>query len=69
MSLHSNFQPRRPGLTDAKIAAAKSLRAVANGFKVAGDPYAMDSLVARLQRQRLRYSDTGDFTRCYRGGF
>lgn len=27
-----------------------------------------DGLVA-FQRSKLRYSDQGDFTRCYRGGF
>lgn len=68
MSTHSNYQPGRRGLTDSKIAAAKSLRAVVNHFKLpeSGD---LSGLVARLQHQRMRYSDRGDFSRCYRGGF
>ena len=40
----------------------KSLQAEAIAAR---DPVA----VAEFQRQHLRYSDRGDFTRCYRGGF
>lgn len=29
----------------------------------------MNDTIADYQRSKLRYSDRGDFTRCYRGGF
>jgi hypothetical protein len=29
----------------------------------------LNDAIADHQRSKLRYSDTGDFTRCYRGGF
>ncbi|QJD54652.1 hypothetical protein PssvBMR2_gp09 [Pseudomonas phage MR2] len=29
----------------------------------------LDCVKAEMQRKHLRYSDRGDFTRCYRGGF
>lgn len=66
MSLHSNFQPAKRGLTDTKIANAKRLRQRINGFH---DDTTNVLLAAASQRAQLRYSDQGDFTRCYRGGF
>jgi hypothetical protein len=61
-------------MTDAKIRADRSIRLHANNRS---NPEAMvehtEWSEARLgmlrQRRGLRYSDTGDFTRCYRGGF
>jgi hypothetical protein len=29
----------------------------------------MNDTIAEYQRSKLNYSDQGDFTRCYRGGF
>ena len=66
--MHTNYQPAKPGLYDQQIASAKATRAVVNHRKnISHD--GMDSLVATLQHMNLRYSDRGDFTRCYRGGF
>jgi hypothetical protein len=68
MSLHTNYQPAKRGLIDAQIKAAKSLRAIKNGFKNAR-PNDYAGFMADFQRSHLKYSDQGDFTRCYRGGF
>lgn len=65
---HTNYQPGKPGLFDMQIAREKATRAIANRNKgISHD--GMSSLVAALQHMGLRYSDRGDFTRCYRGGF
>lgn len=83
---HTNYQPRKPGLIDRKIAAAKASAKTgpdAFGYLYGSRNYrkafleAMDVRLGSLshnielyvQRQRLHYSDRGDFTRCYRGGF
>jgi hypothetical protein len=68
MSQHTNYQPAKRGLLDKQIEDAKVLRAVRNHFKKE-EFGGMHSLIAKMQHQRLRYSDQGDFTRCYRGGF
>lgn len=65
--MHTNYQPARRGLVDAQIANEKAFRSIKNHFKVSHD--GMNGLIAHFQHQRLRYSDRGDFTRCYRGGF
>jgi hypothetical protein len=64
--MHTNYQPARKGLTDEYIRAQKVLRAVKNGPQV---PELRFSGQAMRQHSKLRYSDQGDFTRCYRGGF
>uniref|UniRef100_A0AAU6W450 Uncharacterized protein n=1 Tax=Pseudomonas phage Lepni01 TaxID=3138536 RepID=A0AAU6W450_9VIRU len=69
MSLHSNFQPSRTGLTCAKIHAAKTLRDRRNPNNPEVFEQGYEMLDALIQRERLNYSDQGDFTRCYRGGF
>lgn len=65
---HRNFQPRKPGLIDQQIKAAKTLRVVRNGLK-ACPPEMADMIIADFQRSKLRYSDQGDFAGVYRGGF
>ncbi|WYV70476.1 hypothetical protein DdN1_06 [Dickeya phage BIM BV-99] len=89
--MHTNYQPARTGLTDAKIAADKHRRLVATyrnnpeikAHVMAGlysgrklNPIALQLLdegryvfAAAGQHARLNYSDRGDFTNCYRGGF
>lgn len=81
MSLHSNFQPRKPGLVDLKIIDDK-MRAKpgkdAFGYLYGSRQYRKAFLEAMDNRSNqidvllsghLHYSDRGDFTRCYRGGF
>ncbi|WGH28269.1 hypothetical protein 10P302A_gene0009 [Pseudomonas phage 10P302A] len=77
--MHTNYQPARRGLEAERIETAKLAalatsvrhnipRTEANAEAIdMRDNY--DMLWADLQRQQLRYSDRGDFTRCYRGGF
>lgn len=89
--MHTNYQPARKGLTDAKIAADKHRRLVATyqanpAIKagVMAGMYGSKNIhelaqtlldegryvfAAHGQHMCLRYSDKGDFTRCYRGGF
>lgn len=88
---HRNFQPRKPGLIDKQIQAAKNLRHFATYEArpevkrdvmvgvYGGRP--LTSTGAMLLREihvearavaqsfNLRYSDQGDFTGVYRGGF
>lgn len=88
--IHTNYQPGRKGLTDARIAAQKLasleatlkhgdakrsvLTALYGGQGLAQQAVlvrisTMNDTIAEYQRSKLRYSDQGDFTRCYRGGF
>jgi len=88
--MHTNYQPARKGLTDAKIASEKAnavnktfanpegKRVVMTALYGATGPAheavhsrvpGVDELIAEYQRSTLKYSDQGDFTRCYRGGF
>jgi hypothetical protein len=68
--MHTNYQPARKGLIDTKITAEKALRGRKNGVPsktyFRGD---LAMIAAQRQRETLKYSDQGDFTRCYRGGF
>lgn len=77
--MHTNYQPAKAGVYDNQIRHARSVRIHAN-VDPRGRCYNPEMLPehtqwgnARLamlhQRMRLRYSDQGDFTRCYRGGF
>jgi hypothetical protein len=69
MSLHTNYQPAKRGLIDAQIMAAKQLRMMKATRPVVTVEEVIATIEARKQRKGLRYSDQGDFTRCYRGGF
>lgn len=67
--MHTNYQPARRGLVDGQTMAAKRLRVIKNPANLV---HADDLLMAtrvEFQRKKLNYSDRGDFTRCYRGGF
>lgn len=64
---HTNYQPARKGLLDAQITACKVARVRRNGTKAMPELIAVAT--ADLQHSAMRYSDRGDFTRCYRGGF
>ncbi|MGV8919573.1 MAG: hypothetical protein ACOH2R_17530 [Pseudomonas sp.] len=87
---HSNHQPGRLGLTDARIAAQKAAaieatmkhgeakRSVMTAlYGACGDAQqavmnriaTMNDAIADYQRGRMNYSDKGDFTNVYRGGF
>lgn len=88
---HRNFQPRKPGLIDEQIQAAKNLRHFATcqarpevkrdvmvgmfGGRPLTSTGAMllkeIHMEARMVAQSfgLSYSDQGDFTGVYRGGF
>ena len=67
--IHTNHQPARKGLLDAQIMQAKRVRLTKNlCAPMVGDEL-LDCVKAEMQRKHLRYSDRGDFTRCYRGGF
>lgn len=67
--MHTNYQPARKGLLDAQIHKAKRVRLVKNlCAPMLGDEL-LDCVKAEMQRKHLNYSDRGDFTRCYRGGF
>ena len=80
--MHTNYQPRKPGLIDRQIIDAKmQARAPkdAFGYLYGSRRYrkcfleAMDNrsnqIDVLLGHGGLKYSDRGDFTRCYRGGF
>jgi hypothetical protein len=89
MSKHTNYQPGRKGLTDAKIAAEKRQAVSATMLNKDSKAVVMKALygatqgacaviqnrldlythVADWQHSKLRYSDQGDFTNAYRGGF
>lgn len=63
--MHTNYQPRKPGLIDLKTQIDKSIRRTMNALPL----FDIDQYMAGRQALKLRYSDRGDFTRCYRGGF
>ncbi len=79
--MHTNYQPRKPGLIDQQIITSKNT--VRTGKDAFGYWYgrrkdfteaflsAMEArqVVGGMLCPGLRYSDRGDFTRCYRGGF
>jgi hypothetical protein len=67
--MHTNYQPARKGLIDGQIHAAKQLRMMKATRPVVTVAEVVATIEAHKQHQRLRYSDQGDFTRCYRGGF
>lgn len=79
--MHTNYQPAKRGLVSQGIAAEKALREHVNVplKKSWGslDKASQDLVTARLEcnaalwaaKRLLKYSDQGDFTRCYRGGF
>lgn len=88
---HRNFQPRKPGLIDRQIQAAKNLRrfaiyqarpevkrdvmvGMAGGRPVTATGAMLlkeihGEALAIAQSYGLAYSDQGDFTGVYRGGF
>jgi len=80
--MHANYQPRKPGLIDMKIIDDKMRTRPgkdAFGYLYGSRNYrkvfleAMDNRSSQIDvllgHHGLRYSDQGDFTRCYRGGF
>lgn len=74
--MHHNFQPAKTGLFDQQIAQEKHIRLLANTeyreFRHLRPNLMAEGLhvfTAADQHAQLRYSDRGDFTRCYRGGF
>lgn len=69
MSQHTNYQPAKRGLIDSQIKAAKHLRMLRATRPVVTAAEVIATIEARKQHSRLRYSDQGDFTNAYRGGF
>lgn len=67
--IHTNYQPARKGLLSEQIIKAKRLRVIKNLHNLEHSNGLLALTVVEFQRKRLRYSDRGDFTRCYRGGF
>lgn len=82
--MHTNYQPARKGLVSEKIKAEKiaafnaTHKARGGGREVAREVMREMSwdrsmgetlMFVPIQARKLRYSDQGDFTRCYRGGF
>ncbi|UAV89831.1 hypothetical protein QAC_7 [Pseudomonas phage QAC] len=67
--MHTNYQPPRKGVIDGQIMAAKRLRVLRNGQSLAAIGDLLHATKVEFQRKQLAYSDRGDFTRCYRGGF
>ncbi|QNJ57493.1 hypothetical protein [Pseudomonas phage PlaquesPlease] len=67
--MHTNYQPARKGLYESQIHAEKELRTRKNLGRPGQAGELLGVTLAGFQRKRLRYSDRGDFTRCYRGGF
>lgn len=65
--IHTNYQPARKGLVDQQIRDAKVIRSIRN--HMLRNEFGLDAVLVDMQRTRLKYSDRGDFTRCYRGGF
>ncbi len=66
---HTNYQPARKGLLAEQIVKAKRLRVLKNLHDLSHSNDLLALTVVEFQRKRLNYSDRGDFTRCYRGGF
>lgn len=79
---HTNYQPRKPGLIDQKIIDDKMRGRPgkdAYGYLYGGRKgyrkvflEAMDNRTTQIDvllGGHLRYSDRGDFSNCYRGGF
>lgn len=79
--MHTNYQPRKPGLIDMKILDEKGQARTGKdafgyywGRRKGFSKAFLSALEARqtvggIIHVDLRYSDRGDFTRCYRGGF
>ncbi|ARM69571.1 hypothetical protein HOR78_gp07 [Pseudomonas phage KNP] len=67
--MHTNYQPARRGLEATRIMVAKRLRLTKNLCQPMVGDELLDCVKAEMQHKHLRYSDRGDFTRCYRGGF
>lgn len=65
--MHTNYQPASRGLEATRIMAAKRLRLTKNLSRDAAE--LIQCVNAELTHKHLRYSDRGDFTSCYRGGF
>ncbi|AUV61715.1 hypothetical protein HOS76_gp21 [Pseudomonas phage Henninger] len=67
--IHTNYQPARKGLLADQILKAKRVRLAKNLCQPMVGDELLECVKAEMQRKHLRYSDRGDFTRCYRGGF
>ena len=66
---HTNYQPAKPGILAGQILQAKRLRVMKNLSNQSATDDLIQATKVGFQRARLSYSDRGDFTRCYRGGF
>ena len=66
---HTNYQPARKGLLSEQIVKAKRLRVLKNLHNLSHSNDLLALTVVEFQRKRLSYSDRGDFTNVYRGGF
>lgn len=66
---HTNYQPARFGLVAEQILKAKRLRLLCNLSNLHASDDLIRTTIVGFQSKRLRYSDQGDFTQVYRGGF
>ena len=80
MSVHTAYKKAKPGLMDRQIIAAKALRSLVNvplvkswdSLDKASKALVMEHQVSQCILQsalQRRFSEHGDFTNCYRGGF
>lgn len=80
MSVHTAYKKAKPGLMDRQIIAAKALRSIVNVplvkswdsldevSKALVSEHQVSQCILQTALHR-RFSDHGDFTNCYRGGF
>lgn len=67
--MHTNYKPARRGLEATRIMEAKRLRLTKNLRQPMVGDELLKCVKAEMQHKHLSYSDRGDFTNCYRGGF
>lgn len=65
---HRAFKPAKPGLVTQQILRAKALRCHFGDVEHM-EEYAASHHCVTAHWDRLKYSEQGDFTRAYRGGF
>lgn len=80
MTVHTAYKKAKPGMMDRQIIAAKALRSLVNvplvkswdSLDNASKDLVMEHQVSQCILQsalQRRFSEHGDFTNCYRGGF
>lgn len=69
MTVHTGWKSRKVGLFEKQIIEAKRLRVVKNLDKIKPGVDLAELNKAIFAAKRLRFSEHGDFTNCYRGGF